>query len=108
MNKKDIKLAVDKLKDVLAQELGRNIKIILFGSAARGEYNSESDIDILVLIPGIVNNRLEEQIFNIAYDIELSMDVVFGIIVYSVDFWNSDFAGVMPLYNNIEREGIVV
>ena len=38
-------------------------------------------------------------------DVELR---IFGIIVYSKDFWYSDRAVVMPLYKNIQREGLFV
>jgi len=82
--------------------------LILFGSAARGICGPESDIDILILLPDNVNTRIEEKVIGIAYDIELQHDVVFGIIVYSKDFWCSGVAAVMPLHKNISAEGIHV
>lgn len=100
--------AVENLKQDLLSAFGVGIQVVLFGSAARGNCNSESDIDILVLLPGEINSRIEEMVISIAYEIELNLDVVFGIIVYSIDFWNSGLAGVMPLHKNIEREGVAV
>jgi len=108
MKIQNINNAVYELKKNLQCEIGNEIKIIIFGSAARGDCDSESDIDILVLIPGIADNKTEEKIIGIAYDIELRLNVVFGIIVHSYEFWNSGLASAMPLYKNIEREGRVV
>lgn len=42
------------------------------------------------------------------YDMELKYSVVFGVIVYEKAFWNSDLAAVMPLHQNIDREGLAV
>lgn len=104
----DMERAVQELKQKLIERLGHKTEIYLFGSAARGDFGPLSDIDVLVLIPFEVNNSLEEEIFDLAYDVELECGVVFGIVVYSKEFWNSPTASFMPLHKNIEREGIAV
>jgi predicted nucleotidyltransferase len=108
MKTQNIKNAVEVLKSVLVRQFGNGIKIILFGSAARGDCDTESDIDVLVIMPGAVDMEIEEKVISIAYDIELSLDVVFGIIVHSQEFWSSGLAAAMPLHKNIEREGLVL
>jgi hypothetical protein len=55
-----------------------------------------------------VNNAIEEQVFDLAYDIELEYGVVIGTIVYSKEFWSSKQAASMPLYKNIQRESLFV
>ena len=62
----------------------------------------------LILYPGNVTNSLEEEIIDIAYEIELKYDIIFGIVVYSQEFWNSEYAQSMPLYQNIIFEGLPV
>jgi uncharacterized protein len=45
---------------VMAERIVRGydpVKIILFGSYARGEAGSESDIDLLVVLPEVANKR---------------------------------------------------
>jgi uncharacterized protein len=45
---------------VMAERIGRDydpVKIILFGSHARGEAGPESDIDLLVVLPEVANKR---------------------------------------------------
>ncbi|PKL35473.1 MAG: hypothetical protein CVV44_21960 [Spirochaetae bacterium HGW-Spirochaetae-1] len=105
MNKAIIDEAAAVLKSVLTDEFGDGIELTMFGSAVRGTYDRESDIDILVLLPFEPTTNIEETIFGIAFDIELKYNIVFGLIVYSGRFWNSELAATMPLHRNIEREG---
>jgi predicted nucleotidyltransferase len=75
---------------------------------ARGDDGDDSDIDVLVLLPGHVDHALEERVFDAAYDVELKHGVVFGVVVYEKAFWDSDLAAGMFLHRNIEREGLPV
>ena len=108
MTKKQINSAVQELKLRLQEMFGKDIDLRLFGSAVRGDYRKHSDIDVLVILPGRVGNAIEEKVFDAAYDIELKHSVIFGIVVYGKEFWGSEVAASMPLYQNIEREGIAV
>ena len=108
MNQTQIKKAIQELKQGLVHRFGTDVELRIFGSVARGDYREYSDIDILVVLPVPVNNAVEEQVFDMAYDIELEYGLVIGTIVYSRDFWYSDRAAVMPLYKNIQRESLFV
>jgi predicted nucleotidyltransferase len=78
------------------------IEMKLFGSAARGDSNQSSDVDIMVKLP-MVDRKIEEDLFNMAYDLELEYDCVIDVIVLS-----QNTANYPPLYQNIEREGILI
>ena len=104
MTEKKIKKALTEVKKVLVQNLNNDIEIFLFGSVARKEYVPESDIDILVLVPGKTNRAIEEKIIEMVYEVELQYNVVFGVVVYSKKFWSSQKAKVMPFYKNIQNE----
>ncbi|MBM4312635.1 MAG: nucleotidyltransferase domain-containing protein [Deltaproteobacteria bacterium] len=108
MNRKLIQKAIQELKQRLVQRFGADVELRIFGSVARGDYHEHSDIDILVVLPVLVDNAIEEQIFDMAYDIELEYGLVIGTIAYSKDFWYSDRAAVMPLFRNIQRESLSV
>lgn len=108
MKIKNTNHAITALKNKLLEKFGASIEVYLFGSAARGDAKQGSDIDVLVLFPGKVNNALEEEIFGLAFEVELKHNVVFGIVVRSKSFWNSGRASVIPLYQNIQKEGIRV
>jgi predicted nucleotidyltransferase len=52
-------------------------KIILFGSAARGEMGPNSDLDLLVIKGGKFNReRLTSKIYDHLYDAEAAVDVM--------------------------------
>jgi predicted nucleotidyltransferase len=106
MNKKDIDRSIAELKETLANHLGNEIELYLFGSVARNDYAPESDIDILVLVPGKVDTKLEIEILDLAYDIELKYNVVFGVVVNEKEFWESEKASVMPFHQNLQREAL--
>jgi len=105
--KENEKKALQELKQRLLQKFSY-AEIILYGSKARSDDEEFSDIDVLILLDREVNNTLEEKIFSTAFQIELKYDVIFGIIVYSKDFWNSDLAKAIPFHWNVDKEGIPV
>jgi uncharacterized protein len=103
--KENERKALQELKERLLKTYP-GVEIILYGSKARGDFDKESDIDLLILVEPAVTSRLEEEITHITFDIELNYDVVFGKIVESKNFWNSHLAKAMPLHWNIEKEGV--
>jgi uncharacterized protein len=106
MKDQDIRNAIAELKQVLIQRLGIGIEVYLFGSVARDEYRPDSDIDILVLVPGKVDTNLKEEIIDLAFYIEIKYCVVIQIITRSKDYWESGLAAVTSFHQNVQREGI--
>ena len=78
------------------------VEMKLFGSSARGEHTKYSDIDIMIKLP-VVTRGIEEDLFSIAYDLELKYDCLINVIVIP-----SDFSDNIPLYRKIEKEGIAI
>jgi len=55
----------------------RPLRIILFGSAARQEMNSNSDVDLLIIMPeGTHRRRTSRRIFQALRGIGVSKDVI--------------------------------
>jgi predicted nucleotidyltransferase len=106
MNEQNIKRSIAELKKRLQKHFVRELEFYLFGSVARNDYEPDSDIDILVLVPGKVDTSLKEDIIDMAYDVELKYDVVFGIVVRSKEFWISEKAEAMPFHQNVQKEGV--
>ena len=82
-------------------------EMMLYGSKARGG-EEDSDIDLLILVDGPVTREVKEEIVSIAYEIELTYDVVFGLLVERRSFWQSPLGRAMPLHWNVDREGVVL
>ena len=99
--------AVKKLKKALKTSFG-DVEIIVFGSLARNKFDSFSDIDVMVLIDKEVNNEVRKKIFEIAFNIGLEENVLFGVIVKSKKFWKSRGKTDSPLFSIIEKEGITI
>lgn len=105
--KKNEREALKELKEKMLKKYP-DARIILYGSKARGDFDKESDIDLLILVEQKINTKLEEEIYHITYDIELKYDVVFGEIIENKEFWETPLANTMPLHWNINREGIAI
>ena len=106
LNKKESN-AISKLKYELLKSFP-GAELVLFGSKARGDFIDFPDIDILILVDKEVDSELKDKIIEIAYDIELENDIVFGFIIENKESWRSSRYRVMPLYQNIEREGVII
>jgi uncharacterized protein len=106
MNRKIIRRSISELKKILVNRFGNIIELYLFGSVARNDFGPESDIDVLVLLPGGDNMSLKKEVVDLAYDIELKYNIVFGIVVCSTEFWRSEKAAVMPFHRNLQREAL--
>lgn len=101
---------MDKRKEIinkvrqLSQKKFPKAEIYLFGSQARGEANSFSDWDILVLLnEEHIPFSLETKIMDDFYDLELETGEVISPIIYSKMEWNDKYY-FTPLYESINKE----
>ena len=85
------------------------VKIILFGSYARGDNNSESDIDIMILvnISDIEAKEYQKRLFDETYDFNMDNDVEINPMTHSEELFNK-WVDNYPFFNNIDREGVVL
>ena len=63
-----------QLKDIMGSKL---TKVIVYGSYARGDYNSSSDVDVMILVKMSENEikKIENQVYDLAFDIEMDTGV---------------------------------
>ncbi|MEI3392055.1 MAG: nucleotidyltransferase domain-containing protein [Clostridia bacterium] len=103
---KEIQAFVNQVKEILGKRLK---KVILYGSYARGDYNKQSDVDIMILTD-LSFEEIEEyrdRISDIAYDIELDTGIILSPVIKNIEKYNSRISFV-PFYKNVEREGVVL
>ncbi|MCM1102958.1 MAG: nucleotidyltransferase domain-containing protein [Clostridium sp.] len=102
----------DKMREELVQGLTgifqKNISmIILYGSTARNEATDESDIDIAIIVKNQMDEETKKRFVSWAADMDIRYERVFSI----VDIQESNmkkWEGVLPFYQNIRKEGIVL
>ena len=86
--------------------LAPSAEIILYGSRARGTAGVDSDWDFLILLPSPRDKMLEAQIKDRLYDVELETDTILSSVVRSKREWRSARYAVLPLRQQIERDGV--
>lgn len=80
-------------------------RVILFGSRARGEEKADSDWDLLILIPGKVDLKREQEFRHSLFLLELEYGQAFSTFVYSDQNWEKIYR-ITPFYQNIKEEGV--
>ena len=104
--KEAIRESANVLKELLQNNL---IKIVLYGSYARGDYNNLSDIDIFVLVKNNKNelNSLLNKICDKFYELDLKYNVTLNPLIESSQVYDK-YKDYSLLFENIEKDGVVL
>lgn len=107
---KNVNEKIQEFVKEIQQLLGARVKkIILYGSYARGDYNKQSDVDIMILTD-LSFKEIEDyrdKISDIAYDIELNTGIILSPIIKNIEKYNSR-VNFVPFYKNVQKEGVVL
>lgn len=104
----NIKMILEKYIDELIKIYNTDLKtVILYGSYARGDNRSDSDIDIMILV-----NLSDEDIrkkshtlSDLTYDYNYDNNLEIMPIVKNIDHFNK-WLRSYPFYNIIKNEGV--
>ena len=105
---------LEKLLKVYREELEKVTddkikKVILYGSYARGDFQPDSDVDVMILVDTSLDgvSSLERKICDVTYDFNSEHETNIMPVVQSkehFDYWkNADM-----FYRNVEKEGVVI
>ncbi len=101
-------MEIDKKIDIIVHqiiEIASPEKIILFGSAARGEFRQGSDLDFLIVMPDGVNRRKTAQLI---YRKVRSEGVPFDAIVTTRSQLEEQKNNIGLIYKSILAQGKTV
>lgn len=88
-------------------EVDSAAEVVLFGSRARGDFNDESDWDVLMLVDKEETDfNFKRKIQNALYDLELKQETVISTIIRNKKFWQD--ISVTPLFKEVEKDGVVL
>jgi predicted nucleotidyltransferase len=101
----NVKELLAKLKKGLTDLYGHRLKAVyLFGSYARGDYNQNSDLDVMIVLDtyrsywdGLVRSA------ELASDLSLEHDVTISRTIMTEEQWKT---GDLPVLMNVRAEGI--
>ena len=95
--------ALAKVTQTLRERFGAR-EILLYGSAARGQLDDESDIDLLVVLPK-ADWEIQKEISAVCFDAGLQCDRVFSATCYTTEEMEHSPLRSSPLVLNARREG---
>ena len=95
-----------KLNNLLGSRLS---KVILYGSCARGDNHEFSDVDVMILVrmTDAEIKRIENDIYDMAFDIEMETGIDISPIIKNeeqYEYW----VDTLPFYRNVRDEGVVI
>ena len=98
--------ALMELKDVLNRLLGDRLQVfVLYGSKARSDWDSKSDIDIAIVVKGLTG-RLKRQILDKVAEVEFKHLIPISTLVLSEKDFNYLKERERRIALDIEKEGI--
>ena len=101
------KKALEELKGKILEQFDV-IELILFGSTARGDYDIESDIDLLVLTKREYSRSERHEITDLVFEINLEYGTNISTTVVDIHSWNSGSFSILPIKQEIKEDGVVI
>lgn len=99
-------LFAQSVRELMGKDLSR---ILVYGSYARGDYNENSDIDVMILtsLPEDKIEPIEDVLYDEAFDLFMEYGVHICVIVKNEEHFQY-WLGAVPFYDNVEREGVEI
>lgn len=110
-------MSADDIRDLLKEYRkavenvsgGRLVKMVLYGSYARGDFRPESDVDIMILLDEDMEgiSAAEKEIYGVTYDFNEAHNMDIMPVVQSNSHFNRWKKADM-FYHNVEKEGVAI
>ncbi len=95
------------LKAVRRKTGGKILEVRLFGSKFRGDYNKDSDIDIMMIVKERTDD-LMDAVYDELVEIELIYDSKISLTIFSEKEYHMNIEAHTPFIENLQKEEIKV
>ena len=108
--KNELNSILQKLTQIYRSVYGENlVQVILYGSYARGDYHTDSDVDVVAIVHGD-RKTLQQQlkkVWDFSCELELEYDTILSPTVIPYEEFEK-YKNDLPYYRNIQKEGVKV
>lgn len=98
--------ALQVLVRLLQERFGEQLlDVVLFGSKARGDATSQSDVDVLIVLDH-PSARDYSDALGLSFDVWMESDVLLSLRVKSRQTWDESAAMQSMFYRNVQQDGV--
>ncbi len=108
--KSELEMVLSATQSGLREIFGNRLEdVLLYGSYARGDYDSESDIDVMALVdlPKEELSFYRRRVSDFSSEMDLRYNILLSIKLQDTESFHR-FGAVLPFYQNVIKEGIRV
>ncbi|MCX6584673.1 MAG: nucleotidyltransferase domain-containing protein [Candidatus Aminicenantes bacterium] len=106
--KKNLKSLLGDVKNELKAIIGEKLRdIILYGSYARGNYDEESDIDIIALVEEDELKSYREKVIELEIDLTIKYGLMPSILIENKEYFNKNRNSEF-LFQNVITDGKII
>lgn len=108
-SKNQLDIILKQIADYSRELFGDKFKnVILYGSYARGDYDDESDIDIMIMVdmPREELYKYRSLMSTFCADLDLKNSVLLSPKLQSIQFFNK-WKNALPFYQNVIKDGVL-
>jgi len=110
MQQTQLKQITDTITESAKELLGDKLhSIILYGSYARGDFNEDSDVDIMILadIDDSEIWKIRNKMCEVTSDLALELDVLVSARIKSRQIFEK-WVDTLPYYKNVRKDGVML
>ena len=102
-----LKKALAELKEQLTTTYPV-VCLVLYGSAARGDMDDESDVDVLVMTQRALSRSEQDEVIHIVFEINLRLGTNLSTLVIDEHSWEEGPVSALPIHDEVGEQGIIL